>query len=81
MLSISPQNLVLVVCFFLHSAFRQSFHLRILLAIPKYKYIEMAARAKKYTRKQGVNEEISARSTLSEAQVLCAQKFAKQNHT
>lgn len=64
------------VGFFLHSAFTQSFHLCILLAISKYKYVEMAARVKvKYTRNQGVNKEIAAISILFEAQALCTQKF------
>lgn len=80
MLSFSSQNLVLVLCSFLHSAFTQSFPLCILLAIAKYKYIEMTAGVKVYTKNQGVKKEVAAISTLSEARALCTQKFVKQNH-
>lgn len=78
-LSFSSQNPVSVPWFLLHSAFTHRFHLCILLAIAKYKYIEITSSVKIYTRNQGVNKEIAAIST-SETQVLCTPKFAKQNH-
>lgn len=79
MLSISPKNLILVPCFFLWVTYW--FHLCILLAIPKYKYIKMAVRLRIYTNNLRVNKEVSAIPTLPEAQVLCTQKFTKENHT
>lgn len=77
MLSVSPQNLILVACFFSWKELTIThwFNLCITQSILKYRYIKYKGiRLRIYTSNLRVNKEITDTSTLSEPQVLHTQK-------